>query len=273
MLQANADVYYQRTAGKLTGVVATFARLKQKKSIFAVAGEPMIRFRRDLWMYEYGIRNVDRVIVQSEAQMQYVKETFGRDAILIPNCYEDSLNNKSVRAGTVLWAAMIRKVKRPDLFLDIVAAIPEVHFTMVGGASNEERDLYARVKSRADGLRNLDFVGYVHPGLVHEYFDKAALFVNTSVREGFPNTFLQSWSRGVPTISFVDCGARRGGQPIGEIVTSPEEMKRSIKHLMKNNELRIRIGSECERYAREKHSMETVLSMYEELIDSLFHRE
>ena len=40
LARANSDVYYQRTAGMLTGIVARFCLRHGKKSVFAAAGNP-----------------------------------------------------------------------------------------------------------------------------------------------------------------------------------------------------------------------------------------
>ena len=57
------------------------------------------------------------------------------------------------------------------------------------------------------------------------HFDGAALFVNTSVGEGFPNTFLQAWSRGMPTVSFFDPQVEFDGQPVGIVAPDADAMR------------------------------------------------
>src|SRR5687767_8288143 len=73
--RADADVYYQQTAGMLTGVMAAFCKLHERRSVFASASNPdllpntpRIKYARDRWIYSYGLRNVDRIFVQNDEQ-------------------------------------------------------------------------------------------------------------------------------------------------------------------------------------------------------------
>jgi glycosyltransferase involved in cell wall biosynthesis len=220
-------------------------------------------------MYEYGVRNVDCVLVQNQAQKEEVRRKFGRDAILVPNYYQSTDSGKGVSNVGVLWTSTIRKVKRPNLFLDLAEALPEIQFTMVGGSSDKEAVLYDQIAERASSMRNVNFVGFVPYAKVHEYFHAAKLFVNTSASEGFPNTFLQSWARGVPTISFVECGARWHGRPIGEIVSSIDDMKEKVEYFLRDDQFRGRVGAECQQYVNEHHSSSKVLDLYEAVFDNL----
>jgi glycosyltransferase involved in cell wall biosynthesis len=100
----------------------------------------------------------------------------------------------------VLWVSSMQKLKRPELFLELAKAIPSVRFQMIGG-SGGSKNFYEQIEETASKMPNLDFVGFVPYHKIDQYFDKAAIFVNTSVFEGFPNTFLQAWGRYAPVVS------------------------------------------------------------------------
>jgi glycosyltransferase involved in cell wall biosynthesis len=78
---------------------------------------------------------------------------------------------------------------------------------MIGGANRQDaagRDYFERIRAAAQTVPNLQFVGHVPFRDIGTHFDGASALVNTSPNEGFPNTFLQAWIRGVPTLSFVN---------------------------------------------------------------------
>lgn len=271
LARAGADIYYQRAASMLTGVMAAHARRHGRKSIFAVAGDPMIRFARDRWIYEYGVRHADRIVVQNEAQEQLIRSQYGRDSVLIPNCYQPSAGGQPTGAPRVLWVSTIRRLKRPELFLDLAEALPGQRFTMVGGPGGGEHRLYGEIRDRASTIDNLEFVGFVPYAEAARYFDNASLFVNTSDTEGFPNTFLQAWARRVPTVSFIDCGARANGGSVGVTVDSFPELVRRVSQLLERESERCELGAMSEAYVRKNHFPEPILDRYEDLFARLLH--
>jgi glycosyltransferase involved in cell wall biosynthesis len=268
--RANADIYYQRAGGALTGVTAAFCRRNERKSVFsaAIAGEPELRFRRDRLIYEYGIGRVDRIVVQNAEQQQYFRRRFGRESVIIPSLY-DATSKTATTRNQVLWVSTIRERKRADLFLDLAEALPQYKFTLVGGPGGREQALFEKIRARAETLKNMDFVGFVPYAEVDLYFDRALVFVSTSNKEGFPNTFLHAWARGVPTVSFIDSGARDNGVPVGRLVNSIEEMTDVVAHLLKNDMERLRLGDQCKSYVENHHGRDRVLDGYEELFSGI----
>jgi glycosyltransferase involved in cell wall biosynthesis len=268
MRLADADIYYQRGAAMLTGLVSAFARHHRRKSIFAVAGAPKIQLARDRWLYEYGVRRVDRVFVQHDEQAAFVRTAYGREPYLVPNCYQRPEESTCGR-DRILWVSTIRRLKRPELMFELARAMPEFRITIVGGPSGEDPRYYKSIERQAQGLRNVEFVGFVPYSRVDRFFDEAAIFVNTSETEGFPNTFLQAWSRGIPTVSFVDCGARINGAQVGWVVDSQAAMHETIKRLMNDEALRSEAGSRCRAYFDANHTPDHVLDLYEEYLCEL----
>lgn len=278
MVRAGADVYYQRTAAFLTGLVAEFSRQYGKKSVFAAAHNtdfirptPRIRFTRDRWMYEYGLRKVDKILVQNEVQGRLCKVNFRRHSTLIPNCYPVRAEQTAASGTYVLWVATIRQIKRPDLFLDLAESLPEYGFRMIGGPARGEESLYATIEARARNICNLEFHGFVPYSTVEKHFDDAAVFVNTSESEGFPNTLLQAWARGVPTVSFVDCGARDDARVLGCQVDSVNAMTSCVERWLASDLERIQVGVRCRAYMEDRHSVSSVIGLYERVLRELVY--
>jgi glycosyltransferase involved in cell wall biosynthesis len=276
MKRVNADIYYQRAAAMYTGVMAGFCRLHGKKSIFAAAGNPdlernttRLRYARDRCLYEYGLRNVDRIFVQNDEQSRLCVTNFGRVPIQIPNCYPAPTKQSSGADGHILWVSTIRKLKRPDMFLDLASALPNHRFRMIGGSSVLDANMYESFKARANSVPNVDFLGFVPYSKIDDHFDEAAIFVNTSISEGFPNTFLQAWARGIPTVSFIDSGARLDGEPIGLRVDSLGEMVAKVKGLLSDSSRREQEGQRCAAYFKQHHSPERIVDLYEQAFQEL----
>jgi glycosyltransferase involved in cell wall biosynthesis len=275
MKQVNADIYYYRAAGMLAGVVAAFAKLNGKKSVYAAAGDPdlepntsRVKHKRDRLLFEYGLRTVDEIIVQNPRQKALCIRHYHRDPVLINNCWPAP--TRAVRPGrTILWVSMMRGLKQPHLFLELARSLPNYQFRMVGGHKEAEKALFEAMKSKAERIPNLDFLGYVPLNEIDELFDDARVFVNTSESEGFPNTFLQAWSRGIPTLSFVDCGARSSAGPIGVVVSTIEGMREALERLMTDDAYWKVKSDDSLRHFAAHHSPRIVIPQYETVIRTL----
>lgn len=270
MKLAAADIYYMRTAGHLAGQVTAFCQVNNRKSVFASAGNPDFErntsrvpssFHRSI--YEYGLRHVDSIFVQNEEQRDLCTENFQRTPTLIPNCYPDPGSQKTMSAGNILWVSAIRGLKRPEIVLQLARALPHRHFTMIGGPYRLEQALFEAIKRDARDIANLEFLGFVPYSDIDHHFDNACLVINTSESEGFPNTFLQAWSRGVPTASFVDCSAHFRGEPVGVNVNSVEEMAATIESLASNEQSWQAQSRLSRHYYELVHKPENVIPTYE----------
>ena len=76
-------------------------------------------------------------------------------------------------------------------------------------------------------------------------------------------SFLQAWARGVPTVSFVDAGARLKGDSIGRIVTQLSDMVSEVGRLLSSDQARVQEGLRSREYVRTTHSAGTVVAVYE----------
>jgi glycosyltransferase involved in cell wall biosynthesis len=270
MKRANADLYYQRAAAMWTGVMALFCLRYRKKSIFAAAGNPdleantpRIQFARDRYIYEYGLSHVDRIFVQNEEQAALCRRNYDREAEIVPNCLVPFDSVAANAGGHVLWISTIRTIKRPDIFLELARSVPQLQFRMVGGASPIEKELFEKIRLEAQNISNLEFVGFVPHAEIDRHFNGASVLVNTSSSEGFPNSFLEAWSSGIPTVAFVDSGARRNGEAVGTTVAGLQEMKIELMRLVNDDAHRLTMVLRCLEYVAQNHSVDHVVDVLE----------
>ena len=269
MRRVDADIYYQRASGALTGFVAAFCRWQRRLSVFAAASDgdfdprvPLVRFDRDRTLYRWGLRHVSGIVAQSERQREALARSYGREATVVPSCYGHA-GKRSHPGGTILWVGTIKQMKRPDLFLELARRCPDYRFRLVGGGVPGESHLFDRICSEARAVPNVEMTGFVPFVDVEKHFDEGSLLVNTSDMEGFPNTFLQAWSRGMPTVSFFDPGARWQEHTVGEVVSSLEDMVTCVRSLMSDGARWQRNSAVCRDYVAAHHSTDCAAEAYE----------
>lgn len=280
MHRADADIYYQRGGGPEIAIVAWFARKQGRRMVFASAsdeafnaamrGLPLWRHRA---MYRYGMYNAHHLVVQSERQAQMCRQTYGLGSTLVRSCHAKPLGQRhSDPTGPVIWVGTVKPLKRPELFLDLAERLPQFRFRMVGGAAAGAAHFEA-IQRRAARLDNLEMVGFVPYVDVERQFDGASLLVNTSVVEGFPNTFLQAWSRGIPTVSFFDSGARAEGADVGVAVSDLDAMVRAVLSIKTDPLLWQQYSERSQAYFIQNHSVDRTVDEYEQVFRQLMDDE
>jgi glycosyltransferase involved in cell wall biosynthesis len=268
MKRADADLYYQRSAGALTGMVVAFARAHRRACVYAAASDadfdaslPSIPYLRDRLLFRWGVRNATAVAVQNAAQLVACRSVHSRVASLIANCHP--LRDASAKhGGHVLWAGSLRQHKRPLEVVLCAQRCPQLRFRIVGDG---DANLMAALRSAAARLTNLEVIGFVPFVEVEQHFDGAFALLNTSVAEGFPNTFLQAWARGVPTVSYVGPGVQFDGRQIGKTCDSVEALARQLHRWHAMPEDWCSAGADARRYVALHAGVGRTASAYESL--------
>jgi glycosyltransferase involved in cell wall biosynthesis len=116
-------------------------------------------------------------------------------------------------------------------------------------------------------LPNLEMKGFVPFTEAERLFNGARLVLNTSLYEGFPNTFLQAWSRSIPTIAFIDTGSRTSeGHPVYDAVHDVSEASWKVERLMRDDILWQQASQRVFAHYRECHSIDATIDRYERQI-------
>ena len=283
MEHAGADIYYQRCAGGNPGAAAASARRRRRRFVYAAAHDHdllpghgnILASWRERQIYAYGLRRADAVVVQNPTQARSYRQWMGRQAVMIPSCHAPPPRAAADGGGCGLGVGMVRAWERPELFLGLARRLPRLRFRMVGGPSLEphERECYTRIEREAGLLPNVEFIGFVPYADIDRHFDAARVFVNTSAAEGFPNTFLQAWARGMPTLSFLDCGARDDEGEIGLRAEGIDDMARELQTLMERDDAWLGRGLRCRRHFASRHSVQAAACAYRHLFRALLERQ
>lgn len=272
------DIVYLRVAGFRAAAAAWYARRHGKPFVYACAhdnellpGAAWSPGLRDTLLFGVALRRADAVLLQNTRQQELLRQRGDTRGLVVPNCFMEPTARSGTFGGHVLWVGSIRPSKCPERFLDLARAMPDKRFVMVGGADKQSESglgYYQRIQEMAKGVPNLSFIGYVPFDEVGGHYDGASVFVSTSDMEGFPNTFLQAWIRGVPTVSFVSPEVMRG--QTGTIVCSDNaDMAARVASLTSNNEAWHGASESCRNHFTRIHSVDAVLQSYRELFERL----
>jgi glycosyltransferase involved in cell wall biosynthesis len=274
--RAGADVYYQRTADVLTTLVAFFCKVHGKRSIYAAAsdldfvpGREEIGLGRDRWIFRQGLRRVDRIVVQNPVQARECKRVYGLESTLVPSCHAPPADARHDRNGYVLWVARMGPSKRAELAIEVARRLPQHRFVVVGGPDEGGEAQFEALRRAAAKVPNVELLGFVPYAEVDAYFDGARVLLNTSTHEGFPNTFLQGWSRGIPTVAFIDTGSREDGEPVTSVATDVDDAAARVDRLMTDDLAWQQASQRSTRHFRRVHSVEAMLAGYEHLLAGL----
>ncbi|HUP13975.1 MAG TPA: glycosyltransferase, partial [Niastella sp.] len=145
------------------------------------------------------------ILCQNNYQLQGIKKRFpGKSAIKISNplyLNDPALSEDRQPGGYIAWLGVYRMEKNLKRLYEIASLLRNEQFVIAGkeGANYdpETKEYVEKLKQ----LPNLKFCGYLNRTQVLPYLANARFLLNTSVYEGFSNTFLESLSVGTPIIT------------------------------------------------------------------------
>ncbi|UWG51999.1 Glycosyltransferase [Halalkaliarchaeum sp. AArc-CO] len=279
----DADVYYVRGNDFLCIVTALYCRLSDAKFVYAVANDSNVepehlRNKNPALAKSYlsAVRSADHVTVLTPHQREVLDREHGIDSTVVPCGYdlppdEEVLDHDE--REYVLWVGRLdRDQKRPERFLNLAESLPEVPFVMIGPPDNDDRDnsYFEQITSRAETIDNLEFIEFVPPNEIHEYFRKASIFVNTSAYEGFGNTFLEAWRYATPVVTVeYTLHGEITDREVGIQADSVEDLPDVVEDLYRDVRKRRTLGQNGRELVREQYSMKSVTDQYREIFSDL----
>ncbi len=281
----DADIYYQRCAGTVTGVVGRFCRRHGKRFVFSIANDRDVdgSFSRDSSLltrtsYHAGLRGADLVIAQTTHQQQLLQDNFERPSLLIHSIAERISDatpmppvalakryGLTASEGYVTWVGTLDAVKKqPELFLELARTLPDLPCLMIYRKGPEA---YTRkIRQRAAQISNLTLVEQAPLQVVEGLYGISRVVVCTSRHEGFPNVLLEAWTHGLPVATLFDPDGVVARWQLGQVCDDARSLARAVTELHASAlDLRPAITEYLERF----HAPEQVSQQYVEAFCSL----
>lgn len=273
----NADIYIQRSGPLTTPIISLF----RKKFIFSVSNEATVSSHLKIGCFNdlknifriFNIKVSDCIFCQTQKQKELLKTNSNEDCKVIRNIHIPSNYYSKNKSNDILWVGRLIKSKNAEEYLELAKRLPNHNFKMIGGLSYGDEDYYEEIKMRTEDLGNLEFLGHIPRDKIDRYYAESCLFINTSSREGFPNTFLESWANKTPVLSInFDPDNIITKYKLGLNSRNMDNLVENTCKLMKNKKLREEMGVNGFNYVNMEHNAEKIISRYEIAFKSLINK-
>jgi len=276
MGRANAHVYYYNCGDLGLGQIVMWCRRYRRRSVYSVASNPdcdpklpVLKSSRERLLYRHGLKQVDTVLVQSQHQQQMLREGFGINSTIIPMPCPGIGWENGIRLGRtgkgplrVLWIGRISEEKRLELLLDVAEQLPELTFDVVG-ASNTDSDYASALLRRATQICNVKIHGRIPHAKIGTFYERCCVLCCTSAYEGFPNTFLEAWSTGIPVVSTYDPDGVIVSNRLGYVAQDVNSLAAGLRKITQSSDTWLRASRAAKQYYRKNHRPEICLPKFE----------
>ena len=238
-----------------------YSCLWRKRTIIHIhVGDSMILNHKNDGLFKYVLAKASKVVVLADSFKGIMNDVFDVQAEVLYNPI-DSIENieKGKKDNYILFASIARLNKGYDTLLRAYKIVAEKHpewgLVMAGfGDSQEAKDLICKLnlKEKVTVHKWCDRV------TMNNLYDNAGIFCIASLKEGFPMTFLEAASHGVPIVT----------TPVGglkDVIKNEENcmvfdfndhtmLAEQIIKLIENNTLREQISKELKLLIKKKFS-------------------
>jgi len=267
----NPDVVIQRGLTRISTFLGFYSRMYGIVYLFMFAHDRECRgrFQRSARLnslYPLLLFSAHFLIVQNDYQFENIPVLFRKKVSKITSGYSMELPQNSFKNG-VLWVSRLEPWKRPEICIEAAVKNPDIQFTMIAPIDDHNVGYADEIFKMAGNSKNIRIIDFVRFDEIDVYFKNSRLFLNTSIEEGFPNTFIQACKNGTPIVSLnvnpdefiTQCGA-------GEFCNNDiSKMNIAIRQICTNNSCFEKYSASAGEYARNNHSIEKNVEKLEEL--------
>ena len=267
------DIIYHRNVSNFALPTVRYCQKNKSKSILHLAHENdvlniftykknFVRALIDFYGKKIIIKKFTHIVAQAKYQDELLYKNFQRkSSIIFKNVHPVPVLYKSKSIPKkVVWVANYKPWKRPEIFIELANSCKdlEADFVMIG--RDNANVISAMVADNNSESNNLFFLGELEIKNVNDIISESCIFVNTSISEGFPNTFIQSWFRETPVVSLsVDPDGVITENQIGYHSKTKKQLFKDVRTLLTNDVLRNNIARNSKNYSLANHDFENLV--------------
>jgi glycosyltransferase involved in cell wall biosynthesis len=137
-----------------------------------------------------------------KARLKYHLPT---DPIFLPTPVSVPERVTKASIPTVCFVSRWDRRKRPEIFFELARSFPEVRFLAAGKSRDPAWDRFLREKySHLHNMQILGFIDQFRSDELSNVLGQSWILVNTAIREGLPNAFIEAAAHGCAILSAVD---------------------------------------------------------------------
>lgn len=257
------DYIYQSIPSWMSYFIAIFCKTLNIRYIIRISNNNELngkyikhKSRLRYKMLRYGIKWSHCVLCQNRNQYRDLKSQFpNKLAYTIHNPI--ILNDHQLKPGLsqrdyIAWVAKIRYVKNPRLLYEIASNMPSENFYIAGAVDDNHPETLEYTK-KLKGLENVNFKGVVEREDIPAFLSGAKFLLNTSLYEGFSNTYLEAMSVGTPVLTTENANPDGiiDGKGLGIVYRDARGLNETIKNISEAtyNEM----SDRCIDYVKKNH--------------------
>ncbi|MBN2881607.1 glycosyltransferase family 4 protein [Candidatus Woesearchaeota archaeon] len=266
------EIVITRTASQKVWYSAIISKILKFKSIFMCAHENDTNtiFQKEQKLgikYKIGLKLSSIVITQTKEQRKLLLKYYHKNSTIIDSAQKIPKEFIKKKGEYILWVGRSIEWKRPEIFLDIAKTMPNQNFKMVCNPAKGKEKYHQELKIKSLKIKNLEFIEFIPHEKINKIFKKAAIFINTSTKEGFPNTFIEAGKNKTPIISLnVNPNNIFKTQNIGLYCNNNQNIiPQHIKTILKNWQ---KYATSIFIYTSKNHNIENTSKIYKNLIET-----
>ena len=273
------DIIYKRGLNYITAIGVYYAKKHNKKTIIHIASEnDLTKFKLKLNRHSinefidkkiniYTLKNANKIICQADYQSKILIKNYNiKCNLILPNFHPFPKKNINKNMPIkILWVANMKRLKQPQIFINLAKKFENyknIKFIMIGRPANNKWQ--KSLENSINNLPNLEYKGELPIEEVNKTLAQSHIFINTSLYEGFPNTFIQAMMRKVPIVSLhVDPDNVLTKNKIGFCSKSFSQLVTDINKLINNPALIEKMGIEAQHFSYKNYSIKNINKLLE----------